>query len=171
MTDAKLEITQTSKMRKKEDLLHAFEPIIAEATAIACKGSPQDIQGKVRRVVEVWRARQIFSQATQVEVEKAIDGMECLAWESVRQNWANTGIQRLIDPSLHVNLLSVDRSSQAPRFPQSSHRWPHWRQPCRKPSSLRNHMSHQRTKTMKNGQTLMLRSCHRQCRRQHSQLW
>lgn len=78
MTDMISEITQTSKMRKKEDLLHAFEPIIAEATVVACKGSPQDIQGKVRRVVEVWRTRQIFSQATQLEVEKAIDGTESL---------------------------------------------------------------------------------------------
>lgn len=70
------EICQTSKMRKKEDLLHAFEPIIAEATVAACKGSPQDIQGKVRRVVEVWRSRQIFSQAIQLDVEKAIDEID-----------------------------------------------------------------------------------------------
>jgi regulator of Ty1 transposition protein 103 len=68
------EITQTSKMRKKEEFLRAYEPIIAEATAIAYRGSPTDIQNKIRRVVEVWRSRQIFSLPVQQDIEKQIDG-------------------------------------------------------------------------------------------------
>ncbi|RMZ69510.1 hypothetical protein GMOD_00006332 [Pyrenophora seminiperda CCB06] len=67
------EITQTSKMRKKEEFLRAYEPILAEATTVAYKGSPHDIQNKIRRVVEVWRQRQIFNQAVQQAVEKSID--------------------------------------------------------------------------------------------------
>jgi regulator of Ty1 transposition protein 103 len=70
------EITQTSKMRKKDEFLRAYEPILAEATAAAYKGSPTEIQQKIRRVVEVWRQRQIFQQAIQQEVEKRIDELD-----------------------------------------------------------------------------------------------
>jgi len=69
------EIVQQSKARKKEDFLIAFSPIIAEATAIAYRGSSPDIQEKIRRVVEVWRARQIFDEAIQSAVENRIDGI------------------------------------------------------------------------------------------------
>ncbi|KAF1945628.1 DUF618-domain-containing protein [Clathrospora elynae] len=70
------EITQTSKMRKKEEFLLAFQPILAEATTAAYRGSPHDIQNKIRRVVEVWRSRQIFNQAVQKDVERSIDEVD-----------------------------------------------------------------------------------------------
>lgn len=70
------EITQTSKMRKKEEFLRAYEPIITEATTVAYKGSPHDIQNKIRRVVEVWRNRQIFSQAVQQSIEKSMNDLD-----------------------------------------------------------------------------------------------
>jgi regulator of Ty1 transposition protein 103 len=63
-------------MRKKEEFLKAYEPIIAEATTVAYKGSPHDIQNKIRRVVEVWRARQIFNQPTQQGIEKAMNDVD-----------------------------------------------------------------------------------------------
>jgi regulator of Ty1 transposition protein 103 len=87
--DAKLtcvtEITQTSKMRKKEEFLRAFEPILADATQVAYKGSPADTQNKIRRVVEVWRVRQIFNPAVQQEVEKKLNGMSGLLIGRKRQ--------------------------------------------------------------------------------------
>lgn len=52
----------------------AFSPILAEATAIAYKGATSDVQGKIRRVVEVWRARRIFEQPIQDAVEARLDG-------------------------------------------------------------------------------------------------
>ncbi|KAF3035784.1 hypothetical protein E8E12_002649 [Didymella heteroderae] len=70
------EITQTSKMRKKEEFLRAYEPIIAEATSAAYKGSPSDIQNKIRRVVEVWRQRAIFAQPVQQNIEKAMNDID-----------------------------------------------------------------------------------------------
>lgn len=70
------EITQTSKMRKKEEFLKAFEPILAEATAIAYKGSPHETQGKIRRVIEVWRQRSIFNPGIQQEVEKRLNDVD-----------------------------------------------------------------------------------------------
>jgi regulator of Ty1 transposition protein 103 len=70
------EITQTSKMRKKEEFLRAYEPILVEATTVAYKGSPHEIQNKIRRVVEVWRQRQIFSQAVQQNIERSLDDVD-----------------------------------------------------------------------------------------------
>ncbi|KAF1931975.1 DUF618-domain-containing protein [Didymella exigua CBS 183.55] len=70
------EITQTSKMRKKEEFLRAYEPIIAEATSAAYKGSPSDVQNKIRRVVEVWRQRAIFAQPVQQNIEKVMNDID-----------------------------------------------------------------------------------------------
>jgi regulator of Ty1 transposition protein 103 len=53
----------------------AFSPIIAEATATAYKGAPAEIQGKLRRVVEVWRDRAIFEAPIQTAIETRLDGM------------------------------------------------------------------------------------------------
>lgn len=63
-------------MRKKEEFLRAYEPIIAEAASIAYKGSPSDTQNKIRRVVEVWRQRQIFAQPVQQNIEKAMNDID-----------------------------------------------------------------------------------------------
>jgi regulator of Ty1 transposition protein 103 len=49
--------------------------IIAEATATAYKGATSEVQAKVKRVVEVWRQRQIFEQSIQEAVEARILGM------------------------------------------------------------------------------------------------
>ncbi|KAK4241103.1 RNA polymerase II-binding domain-containing protein [Achaetomium macrosporum] len=56
------EVTQQSKARHKDDFLNAFSPFIADATAVAYKGAPIDVQGKLRRVVDVWRDRSIFDK-------------------------------------------------------------------------------------------------------------
>lgn len=54
------EVVQQSRARGKQDFMLAFEPVVAEATAMAYKGASQDVQGKIKRVVEVWRQRNIF---------------------------------------------------------------------------------------------------------------
>jgi hypothetical protein len=69
------EVVQQSKARRKDDFLLAFSPVIAEATASAYKGATSDVQQKLRRVVEVWRQRQIFEAPIQEAVESRIDGM------------------------------------------------------------------------------------------------
>lgn len=68
------EIMQQAKVRRKEDFLVAFMPIISEATAAAYKGAPREVQIKIRRVVEVWRSRQILSSGVQDATEARIDG-------------------------------------------------------------------------------------------------
>ena len=69
------EVAQQSKARRKDDFLIAFSPVIAEATATAYKGATNEVQQKLRRVVEVWRGRQIFDSAIQESIEARIDGM------------------------------------------------------------------------------------------------
>ncbi|KAL9064462.1 MAG: hypothetical protein Q9157_007820 [Trypethelium eluteriae] len=71
-----LEVAQQSKIRKKDDFLHAFAPIIADATATAYKGASFEIQQKIRRVVEVWRARAIFEEPILAAVESRIDELD-----------------------------------------------------------------------------------------------
>ena len=78
------EVAQQSKARKKDDFLVAFAPIIAEATAVAYRGATNEVQTKLRRVVEVWRARQIFETPIQEAVESRIEGQ--LSLSSTRDN-------------------------------------------------------------------------------------
>ncbi|KAI9706467.1 MAG: hypothetical protein M1836_003473 [Candelina mexicana] len=70
------EVAQQSKARRKDDFLLAFSPIIAEATATAYKGATHEVQQKLRRVVEVWRQRQIFELPIQEAVEARIDDLD-----------------------------------------------------------------------------------------------
>lgn len=69
-----VEVAQQSKARRKDDFLIAFSPVIAEATATAYKGATNEVQQKLRRVVEVWRQRQIFETPIQEAIEGRIDG-------------------------------------------------------------------------------------------------
>ena len=68
------EVAQQSRIRHKEDFIIAFSPVVAEAAAIAYKGAPTDIQGKLRRVIEVWKDRTIFEAPIQSAIESRLDG-------------------------------------------------------------------------------------------------
>jgi regulator of Ty1 transposition protein 103 len=52
----------------------AFSPVIAEATAAAYKGATSDVQNKLRRVVEVWRQRNLFEPPIQTAIEARLEG-------------------------------------------------------------------------------------------------
>ncbi|KAM7214927.1 regulation of nuclear pre-mRNA domain-containing protein 1A [Rhypophila decipiens] len=70
------EVTQQSKARHKEDFLQAFSPYIAEATTLAYTGANADIQNKLRRVVDVWRDRNIFDRQIQDAMESKLDEID-----------------------------------------------------------------------------------------------
>ncbi|KAH7348916.1 RNA polymerase II-binding domain-containing protein [Rhexocercosporidium sp. MPI-PUGE-AT-0058] len=80
------EVAQQSKARRKDDFLVAFSPVIAEATACAYKGATNEVQQKLRRVVEVWRQRQIFEIPIQEAIEARIDDLD-----KTRSNNKRTG--------------------------------------------------------------------------------
>ncbi|KAH6641461.1 RNA polymerase II-binding domain-containing protein [Chaetomium tenue] len=63
------EVVQQSKARHKEDFLNAFSPFIADATSVTYKGAPVDVQGKLRRVMDVWRERSIFDKEVMQDLE------------------------------------------------------------------------------------------------------
>ncbi|KAH8888774.1 DUF618-domain-containing protein [Thozetella sp. PMI_491] len=70
------EVTQQSKARHKDDFLLAFSPIVAEACAVAYKGATADVQGKLRRVIDVWRERNVFEPAIQQAVENRLEDLD-----------------------------------------------------------------------------------------------
>lgn len=71
-----IEVTQQSKARHKDDFVVAFSPVIADATASAYRGAPTDVQGKLRRVIDVWKDRGIFEVPIQEAIEARIQGKE-----------------------------------------------------------------------------------------------
>ncbi|KAH9909827.1 hypothetical protein F4778DRAFT_767823 [Xylariomycetidae sp. FL2044] len=70
------EVTQQSKARHKEDFLVAFSPAIAEGAATAYKGASHEIQQRIRRVVEVWRERNVFEEPIQVAIENRLQELD-----------------------------------------------------------------------------------------------
>jgi regulator of Ty1 transposition protein 103 len=74
MCSGHVEVAQQSKARKKNDFLIAFGPVIAEASATAYKGATNEVQQKIRRVIEVWRDRGIFETPIQDAIEARVDG-------------------------------------------------------------------------------------------------
>ncbi|KFA46724.1 hypothetical protein S40293_07787 [Stachybotrys chartarum IBT 40293] len=70
------EVAQQSRIRHKEDFIIAFSPVVAEAAAIAYKGAPADIQAKLKRVIDVWKDRNIFEAPIQAAIESRLDELD-----------------------------------------------------------------------------------------------
>ncbi|KAI3297389.1 hypothetical protein DTO002I6_3141 [Penicillium roqueforti] len=70
------EVAQQSKVRGKNDFLIALSPIIVDATSAAYKGSSNEYQQRIRRVVEVWRQRNVFDGVILDAVEARIDELD-----------------------------------------------------------------------------------------------
>ncbi|TKA72179.1 hypothetical protein B0A55_07880 [Friedmanniomyces simplex] len=63
------EIVQQSRARGKQDFVQAFEPLVGEGVGVAYRGAGEGVQGKIRRVVEVWRQRGVFDTGVLDAVE------------------------------------------------------------------------------------------------------
>ncbi|EPS38184.1 hypothetical protein H072_7903 [Dactylellina haptotyla CBS 200.50] len=70
------EVVQQMKARKKEEFGIAFSPIIADACEAAYKGSPADVQQKLRRVIQVWRQRAIFDPDVLDGIDQRLDDVD-----------------------------------------------------------------------------------------------
>lgn len=70
------EVVQQSKARKRDDFLIAFSPLMADAVAIGFRGAGADIRNKIKRVVEVWRQRNIFEEHFQSAAEARLKDLE-----------------------------------------------------------------------------------------------
>jgi regulator of Ty1 transposition protein 103 len=70
------EIVQNSRARRKDDFPNAFSPIMAEAAQTTYRSSTTEIQQKIRRLVEVWRARRVFEIPIQDAIEARLDDVD-----------------------------------------------------------------------------------------------
>lgn len=83
------EVTQQSKARHKDDFLNAFSPFIADATAVAYKGATAEVQAKLRRVVDVWKERNIFDREIISDLEAKLAGEYSDAWDHLSLSGLN----------------------------------------------------------------------------------
>ena len=70
------EVVQQSRARHKSEFLHAFEPLMVDASALAYERASQEVQGKVRRMVQVWRTRAVFDAGVVEGIERRLGEMD-----------------------------------------------------------------------------------------------
>jgi regulator of Ty1 transposition protein 103 len=69
------DVSQQSRARKKDEFPKAFAIVLPEAMEVAYRGTTGDVQGKLRRVVEVWKSRGVFPPGTITEIEARLEGI------------------------------------------------------------------------------------------------
>lgn len=67
------DIVQNQKARRRDEFPNAFSPLMPEAVQTAYRSSPQEVQQKIRRVVEVWRSRSVFELPIQEAIESRLE--------------------------------------------------------------------------------------------------
>lgn len=70
------DIVQNAKARKRTEFPNAFSPVIAEAVQQAYRSSGSDIQNKIKRVLEVWKSRNVFEESILQAVQARIDDVD-----------------------------------------------------------------------------------------------
>jgi regulator of Ty1 transposition protein 103 len=69
------DVAQQSRARKKDEFPKAFSPVIPEAMEIAYRGVTAEVQGKLRRVLDVWRQRGVFAPNVLGQIDARLDGI------------------------------------------------------------------------------------------------
>ncbi|EXJ72548.1 uncharacterized protein A1O5_03694 [Cladophialophora psammophila CBS 110553] len=70
------DIVQNARARKRTEFPDAFSPLMAEAIQTAYRSSPPEIQSKIRRVVDVWRTRNVFEVPILDAIDARIDEID-----------------------------------------------------------------------------------------------
>lgn len=100
------DIVQNAKARRRPEFPNSFSPIIAEAVQQAYRSSTPEIQGKIRRVVDVWKSRGVFEesilQAIQARIDdvdksKATSGKKTLMGNSLFSSSSSTGMPKELE--------------------------------------------------------------------------
>ncbi|KIV90200.1 hypothetical protein PV10_07531 [Exophiala mesophila] len=100
------DIVQNARARKRPEFPDAFSPLMPEAISTAYRSSPPEIQSKIRRVVEVWRTRNVFDPQTQEAIEARIDqvdkskgssGKKTLMGQSLFSSNSSTGMPKELE--------------------------------------------------------------------------
>ncbi|EXJ95455.1 hypothetical protein A1O1_00577 [Capronia coronata CBS 617.96] len=100
------DIVQNARARKRTEFPDAFAPLMAEAIQTAYRSSPADIQGKIRRVVEVWRTRNVFeipileaieARIDEIDKSKGSSGKKTLMGNSLFNSTSSTGMPKELE--------------------------------------------------------------------------
>ncbi|KAK7203754.1 RNA polymerase II-binding domain-containing protein [Myxozyma melibiosi] len=67
------EVIQQSRARKREEFLKAFAPVIADVIENTYRQTNADLQAKIRRVVDVWRQRDIFARSVLDDIQNRLN--------------------------------------------------------------------------------------------------
>ncbi|KAF5114831.1 hypothetical protein DV452_003181 [Geotrichum candidum] len=63
------EVVQQSRAKKREEFLSAFAQVLPGALGLAYKAVSNEVRGKIKRVVDVWRQRGIFSEGVLYKID------------------------------------------------------------------------------------------------------
>ncbi|KAK5239993.1 hypothetical protein LTR40_014117, partial [Exophiala xenobiotica] len=100
------DIVQNARARKRAEFPDAFAPLMAEAIQTAYRSSPPETQSKIRRVVEVWRTRNVFetpileaieSRIDEVDKTKGSSGKKTLMGQSLFNSSSSTGMPKELE--------------------------------------------------------------------------
>ncbi|KAL9052558.1 MAG: hypothetical protein Q9162_005306 [Coniocarpon cinnabarinum] len=70
------DVVQQTKNRGKGDFYQAFSPVIVDAFGEAYSSANSDTRNKLRRVSEIWRARNVFDPDVQNAIEKKMSDVD-----------------------------------------------------------------------------------------------
>ncbi|KAK5055900.1 hypothetical protein LTR84_012450 [Exophiala bonariae] len=100
------DIVQNARARKRAEFPDAFAALMPEAIQTAYRSSPPEIQTKIRRVVEVWRNRNVFetpileaieARTDEVDKSKGSSGKKTLMGQSLFTSTSSTGMPKEIE--------------------------------------------------------------------------
>lgn len=70
------DIVQNARVKKRAEFPDAFAPLMPEACQTAYRSSTPEIQAKIRRVVEVWKQRNVFEAPIIQAIESRLDEVD-----------------------------------------------------------------------------------------------
>lgn len=100
------DIVQNARARKRAEFPDAFAPLMAEAIQTAYRSSPPEIQSKIRRVVEVWRLRNVFeipileaieARTNEIDKSKGSSAKKTLMGQSLFNSTSSTGMPKELE--------------------------------------------------------------------------
>lgn len=100
------DIVQNARARKRPEFPDAFAALMPEAIQTAYRSSPPEIQAKIRRVVEVWRTRNVFeipildaieARTDEVDKSKGSSGKKTLMGQSLFNSTSASGMPKEIE--------------------------------------------------------------------------
>ncbi|QSL65669.1 hypothetical protein MERGE_002982 [Pneumocystis wakefieldiae] len=98
------DVTQQSKARKREEFVNAFSTVIAEAMENAYRHGTQDVQNRLKHVVNVWEQRNVFSENVIMDVNKRLE----IAEKSVKKSLSGGKLGGSLKLSLAPELSKIN---------------------------------------------------------------